>query len=757
MNRRSSAGGSRPKSSPLARRRERRPRQTGSADHPFLGSAPRYRRRRADRAVAEGRGHSRPAIQPRTASAGGAPHRRAAPAGARSRTCCRMSPARSASADGHQPGGLWLQGGSSISGRSTSSTPASALSQPLVDLRAFNDYRAAALNERAEARRHQVRTRPRRAGRRQPLSGGGHRRQPDRRRARAAADAAALCRRPRPQDVGTGGRHGRPARTGQVQNLRQRRVAAENDSAKAKLRLARAIGLPPGQRFTLADKIPFAPLAEVTLEDALARAYEQRADYLASRDCLAAAESTRAPPTPNCCRPCTSTPTTAPSARRADAHPTYAVGAIVRVPLFEAGKAQAKRAEGGALRQRRAGARGRARPIDLEVPIALLDVTAASQQLEAADATVALANQELEQAATASAAGVASNIEVTEAQEVAGRAGICLAVLYAHNLAKASLARAAGIAEPPSSHTRRNAVMADDNSPRAAGPLDRARGDADRGHRRRVGWAAAGKESDRRRPDGRPHHPAGDAGRRDGDQGRGRRQPARRSRTVAGRSRSARLSGGGRRGRAELAEAEADALAAGTGVPIADGVHAQRRADHRRRRRSAGRHRGRRAARSNRRRRNSSPPRRGCASARRRRPRRRATSSGSSRWSRRKRSRSSSTTRRSRRRTPARGRRCRQGGVAAAERHPAPRARQCRRAPRRPGRRPALQTAGRRRSRSRRRAPGRRRPRRACKQVSGRWRRPSSIWNAPRSRRRPPAWSAARPSKSARSCNRASR
>ena len=132
-----------------------------------------------------------------------------------------------------------------------------------------------------------------------------------------------------------------------------------------------------------------------------------------------------------------------------DAHSTYTVAATVRVPLFAAGRAQARAAEADALvRQRRAELddfRGR---IDLEVRTALLDVRAAAQQIDAARTSVTLADQELEQARDRFSAGVASNIEVTQAQEaVAAASETYITALYAHNLAKASLARAVGIAE----------------------------------------------------------------------------------------------------------------------------------------------------------------------------------------------------------------------------------------------------------------------------------------------------------------------
>ena len=71
-----------------------------------------------------------------------------------------------------------------------------------------------------------------------------------------------------------------------------------------------------------------------------------------------------------------------------------------------------------------------------------------TEELEAADATVALATQALTQARDRFAAGVTSNLEVTQAQEAMTEAAdVRLDVLYRHNLAKAALARAVGTAE----------------------------------------------------------------------------------------------------------------------------------------------------------------------------------------------------------------------------------------------------------------------------------------------------------------------
>jgi outer membrane protein TolC len=118
------------------------------------------------------------------------------------------------------------------------------------------------------------------------------------------------------------------------------------------------------------------------------------------------------------------------------------------VPVFD-GNTKARRIEAGsALRQREAelaDIRGR---VEYEVRAALLDLRAADQQLQASTTNVQLAEAELTQARDRFGAGVASNLEITQAQEaVAAASEQYISSLYSHNLAKASLARALGIAE----------------------------------------------------------------------------------------------------------------------------------------------------------------------------------------------------------------------------------------------------------------------------------------------------------------------
>src|SRR3954466_7056345 len=79
----------------------------------------------------------------------------------------------------------------------------------------------------------------------------------------------------------------------QLQTQRQRVIAAENDFEKAKLQLARAIGLPIAQPVTLTDKIPYAAMPIPPVEQVLSSAFESRADYLAAKSRAEAARASQ--------------------------------------------------------------------------------------------------------------------------------------------------------------------------------------------------------------------------------------------------------------------------------------------------------------------------------------------------------------------------------------------------------------------------------------------------------------------------------
>jgi outer membrane protein TolC len=233
----------------------------------------------------------------------------------------------------------------------------------------------------------------------------------------------------------------------QARTQDQRVIVAENEYEKEKLQLARAIGLPLGQPFTLADAMPYAPLQALALEDALKQAMASRDDFKAAEARLQAAEASRQAAV------AANLPSVHVSAdygelgrTSADTHSTYSVLAQLRIPLFDAATTRGHVLEAdGVLERRRAELNDFRARVEYEVRAAYLDVRAADRQLQAAEDAMNLANQELDQTRDRFAAGVAGNIEVVQAQEaVATATENYISSLYAHNLAKASLAHAIG-------------------------------------------------------------------------------------------------------------------------------------------------------------------------------------------------------------------------------------------------------------------------------------------------------------------------
>ncbi len=236
----------------------------------------------------------------------------------------------------------------------------------------------------------------------------------------------------------------------EMQTQQQRLIAAKNLLAKDKLNLARIIGFPPGQDFTLTDTIPYAPLEGITLPKALEDAYANRADYAGAKALLRAAEYSRKASVAE------RYPSVTTSLSYGDigpnfgsSHGSFAFSGTLSVPIFQGGRIRADIIQADAiLRQRRAEAEDLRARIDKEVRTAFLDLDSARDFVAVAQSNRGLADETLTQARDRFDAGVADNIEVIQAQEsVAAAEQAYISSLYAFNIAKVELARAAGIAE----------------------------------------------------------------------------------------------------------------------------------------------------------------------------------------------------------------------------------------------------------------------------------------------------------------------
>ncbi|MGZ4815429.1 MAG: TolC family protein [Terriglobales bacterium] len=236
----------------------------------------------------------------------------------------------------------------------------------------------------------------------------------------------------------------------EMQAQQQRLVAVQNDFDKQKLQLAHIIGLPVGQEFSLAQKIPYTPAPPMTLEDAITRALRDRPDYAAAQARVRAAEySTHAAESERLPKLGFDGNYGVIGRTLANSHGTFTAAGAITVPIFEGGRIKGDIEQAQAtLNQRKAEAEDMRGRIEYEVRSAFLDLNAAAEQVRVAASTLDLASQTLAQAQDRFRAGVTNNLEVVQAQEaVANSNDMYITSTLQFNLAKLALARSLGVAE----------------------------------------------------------------------------------------------------------------------------------------------------------------------------------------------------------------------------------------------------------------------------------------------------------------------
>jgi outer membrane protein TolC len=230
---------------------------------------------------------------------------------------------------------------------------------------------------------------------------------------------------------------------------------ARNNFQVAKLALGRAIGLPLGQQFELADALPYSDISPLSVDEALQVAFKSRSDFrsaLASQKAaaqtLSAAKGERYP-------------VVAVNGDYGDIGPTFGHShgdftfqAGIRVPLFTGGRIKGDITQAEAeLRQREAEAENIRGQIDYDVRTAFLNLNAAKEQVAVAKQNVELANENLARSKDRFTSGVTGSVEVVQAeQSLASANDQYITSLYNHNFSKLSLARALGVARTNYEH-----------------------------------------------------------------------------------------------------------------------------------------------------------------------------------------------------------------------------------------------------------------------------------------------------------------
>jgi len=234
------------------------------------------------------------------------------------------------------------------------------------------------------------------------------------------------------------------------QSLEQQLIVARNALEKDKLQLARVIGLPLAQSYTLADKAPFAVFDQLDVDAALKQAHLNRKDLAAMVEQTHAREEQRKAAT------AARLPVAELDGDYGDigvnlkkSHGTGDVSGTLTVPLFrefalrgQAGEAQAQ------LDTQQAQLSDKNAQVDADVRDALLDIASAQKMVEVARSSVDLATEALSEAQQRYANGVSDNLAVSQAEQSVAQANDqYVASLYRHNVAKLSLARALGAGE----------------------------------------------------------------------------------------------------------------------------------------------------------------------------------------------------------------------------------------------------------------------------------------------------------------------
>jgi outer membrane protein TolC len=236
----------------------------------------------------------------------------------------------------------------------------------------------------------------------------------------------------------------------ELQAQQQRLIVAEDQFAKDKLVLARAIGLPLGQEVNLTDSMSFVPAALVSLEEAVSRAYKERTDYQSAQARVRSAESERKAALAKRLPAIDFNADYGDIGQRPwESHGAFTVSTRVRVPIFLGRSVEGRLMEAdAALSQRAAELEDLKGRIYYDIQIAFLDLKAAADRVQVAQSAIKLAEEQVMQSQDRFRAGVTNNVEVIQAQEALATASENhISSLQAHSAAKLSLARAIGLSD----------------------------------------------------------------------------------------------------------------------------------------------------------------------------------------------------------------------------------------------------------------------------------------------------------------------
>ncbi len=237
----------------------------------------------------------------------------------------------------------------------------------------------------------------------------------------------------------------------ELQTEQQRLSTLQSELQKEKIALARLIGLPQDRELILPD--PLTAQADAAIpqaNQAIQAAWQRRSDLKALEAGVKAAEiavsAARGERLPSAS---VSGNYGVIGPNPARTHGAFAVTGSVNVPIWQGGRVKGDILQAEAtLDQRRAELANERGKVEEDVRTALIELATAQGQVKLAQSSRDLANDTLTQARDRFGAGVATTVEVVQAQQqVASAESDSISSLFSYQLAKLALARAMGEAE----------------------------------------------------------------------------------------------------------------------------------------------------------------------------------------------------------------------------------------------------------------------------------------------------------------------
>ena len=266
-------------------------------------------------------------------------------------------------------------------------------------------------------------------------------------RANVELSEALLAQAKREQTAGTGTGIEVTRAEVQLANDRQRLIRAENDRTRATLQLLKSMGLHMDSSIEFTDKLDYKPIdpasSETLLETARKTRFEMKTQKQREEAARLSHSSVKAE----------RLPTIGASgdygfigADAISSRATYTMGVSLKVPVFDGGRRGAAREESfSQYKQEQIRTRDVGQQIELQVRVALESLRSASAEVDSSREGLSLAESELAQARRRYDAGVATSVEVTDAQTRLQRARDNQVIaLYDYNVARLDLATATG-------------------------------------------------------------------------------------------------------------------------------------------------------------------------------------------------------------------------------------------------------------------------------------------------------------------------